>query len=109
MIRLPDDAAGAKSKVTGHRPFVLIQLPVEAKVSNPNSVVCREPLYEPCRVSNPNERSKITDLLYLFNCQLGLVTLIISCVMNPNTNPVGLVTLMKGQRSPTCYTYAIAS
>ena len=30
--------------------------------------------------TNPNEsqRSKITDLLYLFNCQLGLVTLILS-------------------------------
>ena len=35
-------------------------------------------------------RSKITDLLYLYDCQLGLglVTLILSSVVNPNTNPV---------------------
>ena len=41
------------------------------------------------RVSNPNERSKVTDLLYLYNYQLGLEleTLIISSVVNPNTNP----------------------
>ena len=31
------------------------------------------------------QRSKITDLLYLYNCQL--VTLILSSVVNPNTNP----------------------
>ena len=55
------------------------------------------------------QRSKITDLLYLFNCHLGLVTLILSSVVNPNTNPVGLVTLMKGQRSPTFCTDTIAS
>ena len=55
---------GARSKVKGHRPFVLIQLSVRVRVSNPNYVVCSEPYYEPCRVSNPNERSKITDLLY---------------------------------------------
>ena len=35
------------------------------------------------------QRSKVTDLLYLYNCQLrlGLVTLILSSVVNPNTNP----------------------
>ena len=46
-----------------------------------------------------------------YNCQLGLglVTLILSSVVNPNTDPVGLVTLMKGQRSPTFSTYSIAS
>ena len=99
----------ARSKVKGHRPFVLIQLPVRVRFINPNSVVCSEPYYEHCRVSNPNERSKIIDLLYLFNCQLGLVTLILSSVVNPNTNPVGLVTLMKGQRSPTFCTDTIAS
>ena len=46
-------------------------------------------------------RSKVADLLHLYNCQLGLglVTLIMSSVVNPDTNPVGLVTLMKGQRS----------
>ena len=32
---------GARSKVKGHRPFALIQLPF--RVSNPNSVVCSEP------------------------------------------------------------------
>ena len=102
---------GARSKVKGPRPFVLIQLPVRVRVSNPNYVVCSEPYYEPCRVSNPNERSKVTDLLHLYNCQLvlGLVTLILSSVVNPNTDPVGLVTLMKGQRSPTFCTDTIAS
>ena len=50
------------------------------------------------------QRSKVTDLLYLFNCQLGLglVTLILSSVVNPNTNPVRLVTLMKGQYLYNC-------
>ena len=40
------------------------------------------------------QRSKVTDLLFSFNCQLGLglLTLILSSVVNPNTNPVGLVT-----------------
>ena len=35
------------------------------------------------------QRSKVTDLLYLYNCQLGLglVALILSSVVNPNTNP----------------------
>ena len=35
------------------------------------------------------QRSKVTDLLYLYNCQLGLglVTLIMSSVVNPDTNP----------------------
>ena len=50
-------------------------------------------------------RSKVPDLLHGYNCQLGLglVTLIKSSVVNPNTNPVGLVTLMKvkDQRSQT--------
>ena len=45
---------GARSKVKGYRPFALIQLPVRV------------------RVSNPNERSKVTDLLYSYNYQLGL-------------------------------------
>ena len=49
------------------------------------------------------QRSKVTDLLYLYNCQLGLglglVTLNLSSLVNPNTNHVGLVTLIKGQRS----------
>ena len=58
-------------------------------------------------------RSKVKGhrLLYLYNCQLGLglVTLILSSVMTPITNTVGLVTLMKGQRSPTFCTYSIAS
>ena len=43
------------------------------------------------RVSNSNERSKVTDLLYLYNCQLGLglVNLIMSSVVytNPDPNP----------------------
>ena len=42
------------------------------------------------RVSNPNERSKVTDIFYLYNCKLGLglglVTLILSSVVNPNMN-----------------------
>ena len=33
---------GARLKVKGHRPFVLIRLSVRVKVSNPNSVVCSE-------------------------------------------------------------------
>ena len=35
------------------------------------------------------QRSKVTVLLYLYNCQLGLglVTLIMSSVVNPNTDP----------------------
>ena len=40
LIRLPDGAVGAWSKVKGHR---LIQLSVRVRVSNPNSVVCSEP------------------------------------------------------------------
>ena len=43
IIRLPDGAAGARSKVKGHRPFANIQLSVRVRVSNPNSVVCSEP------------------------------------------------------------------
>ena len=56
-------------------------------------------------------RSNVTDLLHLYNCQLGLglVILILSSVVNPNANPVGLVTLIKGQRSPTFCTDTIAS
>ena len=35
------------------------------------------------------QRSKVTDLFYWYNCQLGLglITLIMSSVVNPNTNP----------------------
>ena len=35
------------------------------------------------------QKSKVTDLLYLYNCHLGLglVTLIMSSVVNPNMNP----------------------
>ena len=65
----------------------------------------------PDGAAGQGRRSKVTDLLYLFKGQLGLglVTLILSCIMNPNTYPVGLVTLMKGQRSPTFCTDTIAS
>ena len=63
----------ARSKVKVYRPFALIQLPVKV------------------RVSNPNERSKFTELLYSYNYQLGLglglVTVILSSVVKPNMNP----------------------
>ena len=59
----------------------------------------------PDGAAGQGRRSKVTDLLPLDNCQLGLglVTLILSSVVNTNTNPVGLVTLMKGQRSKVTY------
>ena len=64
---------GARSKVKGYRRFALIQLLVRVKVSN------------------PNERSKVTNILYLYDCQLGLglglVTLILTSLVKPNTNP----------------------
>ena len=65
----------------------------------------------PDGAAGQGRRSKVTEILHSYNCQLGLglVTLILSSVVNPNTNPVGLVTLMKGQRSPTFCTYSIAS
>ena len=65
----------------------------------------------PDGAAGQGRRSKVTDLLHLYNCQLGLglVTLILSSVVNPNTNPVGLVTLMNGERSPTFCTDTIAS
>ena len=39
--------------------------------------------------SGQGQRSKITDLLYLYDCQLGLglVTLILTSVVNPDPNP----------------------
>ena len=40
LIRLPEGAVGARSKVKGHR---LMQLSVRVRVSNPNYVVCSEP------------------------------------------------------------------
>ena len=79
---------------------VWIQLSVRIRVSNPNRKFQKK---KTCRneyqlglglvTLMKGQRSKVTYLLYLYNCQLGL----------------GLVTLMEGQRSPTFCTYTIAS
>ena len=52
------------------------------------------------------QRSPIFELIRL---QVRVSVSILTSVVNPNTDPLGLLTLMKDQRSPICCTYAIAS